>query len=170
MTVSSLSLAGHDSELFSFLDRQYIDELVRHPQAKTELWTFGDTTGDEVLRSISSWNTSPMCWAWTDKPTVTVDSENAARRVWSNYRGLTTCKSLLQVEALTLIRHLFCQGYTCALNDRSWIVEPADRQLHRLRFIRHPEMTDDDFRASVWADMKASYFDWCLMALEDIDP
>lgn len=161
MIATDLCLAGHDSELYSFLDSAFVEQLRRHPSAEVPLWTFG-TLEDERLASVPMWNryAAASCLAWTSVP--------AARREgkWWNYGGLTTDDDLYQVHAIVLIRHLFVQGYTCGLDDRWWIDMPADLTLERLPYIRG--YAGKSTESPEWMDLQAKYFDWALEALEHL--
>lgn len=168
--ITQISLHGHDSELFSFLDEQFIQQLQSHPAANRPLWTFGSVRKQhindcavDVLSSIPMWNTNPSCLAWTAVPDVAPFPNSRFR----SYKGFTTDDPLVEVSALALVRQLFGNGYTCALDDRQWIDTPADRQLERLIYIRG---WSNKFHASPeWQKLKAQYFDWCLNALELVE-
>ncbi len=126
--IELLCLEHHNSELFSFLDPQCVSKLREHRAANVPLWTFGDTI-EGKLRSVSVWNGPPFSFAWTAKPTV----DRSAG--WSHYGSFTCADSLIEVSAITLVRHYFVQGYPCALDLVPWI-RPADPTLQRLRYIR----------------------------------
>lgn len=108
--ITELSLAGHDSELFSFLDREYIEQLQTHPSAGSALWTFGSVVGEQ-LTGVASWNTHrfPLTQAlvFTSRPTIDAESGR-----WPN------CRELAELDGL------------------AWIAEAIDFQLERLSFIR----------------------------------
>lgn len=158
--IENLTLAGHDSELFSFLNPAYVAQLQQHPAADVPLWTFGSAR-NEQLDSVSMWNTSPGCWAWRKIPPARRDGD------WWHYRGLTTHSDLVQVAALVLVRHLFVQGYTCALDDQAWIHRAADRRLERLRYIRG--WGGCSVASPEWMGMQAEYFDWAITALDALE-
>lgn len=168
--ITQISLHGHDSELFSFLDEQYIQQLQQHPAAIKPLWTFGtarsmeiDGTEVETLSSVPMWNASPNCFAWTSAPDVAPRPDSKFR----SYKGFVTDDPLIEVSALALVRQLFGSGYTCALDDHTWIQFPADRQLERLAYIRGWHGMDK--ATAQWSILKAQYFDWCLDALEVVE-
>lgn len=163
LVISQLALAGHDSELFSFLDPAYVEQLTKHPAASRPLWTFGTVTDPGALRSVSTWNTSPGCFAFTRKPVV----ENRDGK-FLNFRGFVTNDQVIAVEALILIRHLFVQGYTCGLDLRPWISTPADRALERLPYIR--SYAGKSPESPEWQTLQCDYFDWALTALHAIGP
>lgn len=165
--ITDLNLAGHDSELFSFLDPAFVEQLQQHPAANVPLWTFGTverTPGVDILveklRSVSMWNTIPGCWAFRAIPPLKGEGN------WLNYRGLTTNDQLIQVAALVLVRHFFVQGYTCALDDVAWIMQRADPGLDRLLFIRG--RCGCSTASPDWMPRQAAYFDWALAALDAI--
>jgi hypothetical protein len=169
--IDRLGLEGHDSELFSFLEAERVEELRSHPSASTPLWTFGSVVpetvglGTTALMSVPSWNSRPGCLAWTERPDVErCEPHNGKPSEWHRYRGFTTNEPLIQVNALVLVRHFFVQGYTCALDDRPWIPKPADPGLDRLTFIRRHKQT----QGSIWDCMKADYYWWAFVALNQV--
>lgn len=172
--IERLSLDGHDSELFSFLEPQLVDELRSHPSASTPLWTFGSIYDLEmdppipVLESVSTWNTRPSCLAFTERPDVDpCEPYNGKPSEWHRYRGFTTNEPLIQITALALVRYFFVQGYTCALDDRPWIPKPADPRLERLPFIRNWKPQPDN-REVIWSDMKHEFHCWAIDALNQV--
>ena len=175
MIIKSLSLAGHDSELFSFLEVERISELVSHPSAQTPLWTFGTWDAPEYLqkqeaelRSVCSWCTLPTCLAFTSKPTLEkCESSNGTSDRWHRYRGYTTDNPLMQVDALVLLRYLFVQGYTCSLDDHRWVSHVGDAGLQRLRFIRS-NRPKTELEEMSWQTRKAEYFCWVFEALNRV--
>lgn len=156
--IDGLCLEGHDSELFSFLDPAYIEQLTKHPAANVPLWSFG-RVDEGRLRGVPMWNTSPGCYAWMGKPVVQACDDG-----FTNYRGMVTKDGIIQLTALTLVRYLFVQGYTCALDDRHWIAASADPGLERLPYIRG--YGGKSKQSSSWPLRQADYFDWALVALE----
>lgn len=169
--IDRLGLEGHDSELFSFLEAERVEELRSHPSASTPLWTFGSTVPESVglgvtaLRSMSYWNSRPSCLAFTERPDVQqCEPYNGKPSEWHRYRGFTTVDPLIQVTALVLVRYLFLNGYTCALDDRPWIPKPADPGLDRLSFIRRPPKNHE----AMWDCLKADYLWWVFEALNQV--
>lgn len=152
---------GHDSELFSFLPEEYKNQLRNHPSANVPLWTFGDVTKDRELRSVPMWN-GAGCFAWTKKPHVTPC--NGSDR-YVNYRGFVCDDELIQVNALSLVRHYFAQGDSVNLDDASWLI-PCDRRLERLSYIRGWDGKSTD--SPEWPIKLCEYFDWALNALEKL--
>ena len=159
---SDLALKGHDSQISTFLNPDYMEQLVKHPKAKYPLWTLGDLH-DGMLRSVPMWNGNPGCFAWTYQPPIQ-QCEDSDKFV--SYRGFVTDSSLFQVEALVLIGHYFDHSYTVALNDQRWIDNRADPSLERLRFIRG--MFGESTDSPEWMVLQAGYFDWCLNELDQI--
>jgi hypothetical protein len=175
--IDRLGLEGHDSELFSFLEAERVEELRSHPSASTPLWTFGEVVpetvglGTTALMSVTYWNSRPSCLAFNERPDVEqCEPHNGKPSEWHRYRGFTTNDLLIQVNALVLVRYLFVQGYTCALDDRQWIPKPADPGLDRLSFIRGwvPQRAAVKKESAVWCDMKIAYYRWAFEALNQV--
>jgi hypothetical protein len=162
MIIESLSLEGHDSELFSFLDLEYIEVLRNHSLSDMVLWSFGSMNSTNQLTSVPMWNTDMMCFAWTRCPNVNRDAKSG----FANYRGYVTKDPLLEVRALVLLRHLFCNSYNCVLDDQFWIKDRADPTLERLRYIR--SWGDSSINSQEWTVLKKTYFEWMIRSLNKI--
>lgn len=156
-TLTELALAGHDSEAFSFLGADYIEQLTGHSAARVPLWTVG-SQADGKLTSASMWN-GIGCLAWTAEPNYEREAGG-----WIRLGSFVSRDEMLTVEALVLLRLLFGSGYRCTLNGWHWIDQPADPTLERLAFVRGygGRSTDDPD----WAILKAQYFDWFLTRLD----
>jgi len=154
--ITQISLNGHDSELFSFLDDQFIKQLQQHPAANKPLWTFG-LVRNEHLASVPMLNRD--CFAWTAIPGV-------CPIPLSTFRTYKSDDPLIEVSALALVRYMFSKGYTCSLDDRHWIRTPADRQLERLNYIR--SWFGKSPKSPEWPQIKAEYFGWCMLALNQV--
>lgn len=157
--VEKLSIEGHGSELFSFLDEATRARLESHRGARVLLWSFGRISRD-ALASVPMWNSRVSCLAWRNKPMIT----KAEGERWASYRGFVTDDPLCQVPALTLVRLLFGNGYTCSLDDGPWIRDPADPQLRRLRYIRG--YGHHSTQSPEWPALRESYVVWCIRALD----
>lgn len=159
--ITDAAIAGHDSDLFSFLDREYIEQLQSHPSANSALWTFGQVV-EGALTCVSAWNTNrfPLLEAlvFTSRPAV--EPEGA----FVTYRGYTTGDPLVCVSALTFVRCAFNDAHLAKLDDRRWIKAPGDFRLERLSFIR----SSVPIHEGRWAALKASYFRWCMSALDRV--
>lgn len=154
--ITGLLLRGHDSELFSFLPEVYIEQLKKHSQAP--LWTFGTVDQEGLLRSMTYWN-GRGCLIFSSPPVKSVEDG------WSNYRGFVTDDGLQQVNALTIVRYLFCQGYVSCLDQVPWTAA-ADPQLERLAYIRN--WSGKSRVSPGWSDLLCRYFDWTCAALESV--
>jgi hypothetical protein len=152
-------LAGHDSELFSFILEEEREQLEKHRGASVLLWTFAYAR-DGMLESVPMWNVPPGCFAWRRRPPII----QAEGECWASYRSLVSDQPLCQVPALMLVRAIFGGVYRCALDDADWITEPADRELRRLRFIRgdrgYTTMSPE------WKALRKSFVQWCIDALD----
>jgi hypothetical protein len=176
--IDRLGLEGHDSELFSFLEADRVEELRSHPSAEMPLWTFGRPVpesvgfGNTALCSVTYWNSRPSCLAFTERPEVVQCEPGPSGKpsTFHRYRGFTTDDPLIQVTALVLVRYFFVQGYTCALDDRQWIRTPADPGLDRLTFIRDRSPARESVKKElgIWMDLKLAYYRWVFTALNQV--
>lgn len=159
--ITEAAIAGHDSDLFSFLDREYIEQLTSHPSANSALWTFGQVV-EGSLACVSAWNTNrfPLLEAlvFTSRPSVKLEGLS------NLYGGYCTGDPLICVSALTIVRDSFNNAHLAKLDDRRWITSAGDFGLERLSFIRS-RVPIHEVR---WASLKARYFRWCVDALDRV--
>lgn len=159
---NGIQLTGHDSELFSFLDKAYVEQLQSHTHADVPLWTFGTLNQhSQQLISVTMWNGEPGCFCWSVFPAFNRDEYG-----WATHNGFTTKDDIISVRALDLVRYFFVHGYTASLNRSRWISEPGDRTLERLRYIRGYGGFSTNMPE--WDVMKAEFFDWALRALDTV--
>lgn len=157
--IKTLSLEGHDSELFSFLEPGFKEQLRGHEAASMPLWTFG-RVHEGALSSVPMWNGIGGGFVWTKEPAITQNGNG-----WYSHRGYVSDGPLIRADSLTLVRMYFSNGHVCLLDDKLWVT-PADPLLERLRYIRgYGEASSE---SPEWAVLECEYFDWCIAALDKV--
>jgi hypothetical protein len=178
--ITRLGLEGHDSELFSFLDPEMVQQLRKHPSASSSLWTFGCLCLEpsDALSSICSWNIYndlfPVCTGlvFTAEPGLRSTESNR----FHSWRNFTTSDPLVCVDALTVVRYIATQGITAQLDGGDWIRQPMDWPCDRLKFIRDewskwkhcPDFESESQWQQAWLEIKHDFFRRCMLALDNV--